>query len=177
MEYMITQCCNSSTSIHVYFSYENYEYQLSFLVWLEDNGDWDWKKSNRGAGPSPGPIERLVALGDSDNRGSYTELRFFGCTIDRGGRSFSKDLDWGSIIPNDRIGPPKRSACWSMLILLDLYVYLKYFSARTGPIPVATISWSRNPTLALIIEKYHAILCELWERWVELSILYASLFG
>lgn len=79
-----------------------------------------------------GPAERLVAQGDSDKRGSYTES--VGIPLSK------EDLDLGSMIPDDRIGPPKRSDCWSMLILLGLYVYLKYFSARTGHIPVATMS-------------------------------------
>lgn len=46
----------------------------------------------------------------------------------------------GSMLPIDRIGPPNRSACCSVLILLGLYVYLKYFKARIGPNPAATMS-------------------------------------
>lgn len=64
-----------------------------------------------------------------------------GWVIDKGETSFSKmGLGCGSMLPRDKIGPPKRSACWSILILLGLYVYRTYLRARIGPIPAATMS-------------------------------------
>lgn len=101
-----------------------------------DNLDCDWKKS-KGV---PEPKDLLVALGESDSRGSKIGFLFFGWVIDNGETSFSMPLVCGSMLPIDRIGPPNRSACCSVLILLGLYVYLKYFKARIGPIPAATMS-------------------------------------
>jgi len=39
------------------------------------------------------------------------------------------------------IDPLLCSICWSMLMALGWYRFLKYLKAITGPIPTATVSW------------------------------------
>lgn len=56
----------------------------------------DWKKSN-----ADGPMDLLVAVGESESKGSYTELLLLGWFIDSEATSFSTDLSWDSSIPKE----------------------------------------------------------------------------
>lgn len=81
--------------------------------------------------------------------------------MDNGDTSFSIVLGCVSMFPRVSIGPPIRSACWSILILLGLYVYRKYFNAKIGPMPAPTMSCTRKEAninlircLLLVINKF-----------------------